>query len=39
LQTGNTGDPALFQQAAAQGSVGTYQLLGVKDDLQPLPSF
>ena len=35
LQTGNTGDPALFVQAAAQGTVGTYQLLGVKNDGQP----
>jgi prepilin-type N-terminal cleavage/methylation domain-containing protein len=39
LVTGNLGDPALFQQAAAQGTVGTYQLLGVKDDQQPLPRF
>lgn len=36
LQTGNTGDPALFVQAAAQGKVGTYQLLGVRDDGQPI---
>ena len=36
LQTGNTGDPALFLQAAAQGRVGVYQLLGVRDDGQPI---
>lgn len=39
LTTGNLGDPALFAQAAAQGLVGTYQLLGVKDDGQPVPNF
>jgi len=36
LQAGNTGDPALFLSTAAQGLVGTYQLLGVKDDNQPI---
>jgi len=36
LQTGNAGDPALFVQAAAQGRVGPYQLLGVRDDGQPI---
>jgi prepilin-type processing-associated H-X9-DG protein len=39
LVTGNSGDPALFQQAAAQGRVGTYQLLGVINDSQPIPAF
>ena len=36
LLTGNTGDPSLFLQAAAQGRVGTYQLLGVRNDGQPI---
>lgn len=36
LQPGNAGDPALFRQAAAQGALGTYQLLGAIDDAQPL---
>ena len=36
LPTGNTGDPGLFLQAAAQGKVGAYQLLGVRDDGQPI---
>lgn len=36
LQTGNTGDPALFQQAALQGRLGTYQLLGAINDGQPI---
>lgn len=36
LLTNNNGDPALFVQAAAQGRVGVYQLLGVKDDGQPI---
>ena len=36
LATGNSGDPGLFVQAAAQGNVGVYQLLGVKDDGQPI---
>jgi prepilin-type N-terminal cleavage/methylation domain-containing protein len=36
LDAGNTGDPALFVQAAAQGTIGAYQLLGVKDDSQPI---
>ncbi len=35
LQTGNTGDSGLFLQAAAQGRVGAYQLLGVTNDGQP----
>ncbi len=34
LPTGNTGDAGLFNQAATQGQVGIYQLLGVKDDGQ-----
>ncbi|MEN6493369.1 MAG: DUF1559 domain-containing protein [Thermoguttaceae bacterium] len=36
LATGNTGNPADFVQAASQGRLGTYQLLGVKDDNQPI---
>jgi prepilin-type N-terminal cleavage/methylation domain-containing protein/prepilin-type processing-associated H-X9-DG protein len=36
LAPGNSGDPALFVQAAAEGKVGVYQLLGVKDDNQPI---
>lgn len=36
LQTGNTGEPGLFVQAAAQGQVGAYQLLGVGNDGQPI---
>lgn len=36
LNTGNTGDPAQFVTAAAQGLVGTYQLLGVINDGQPI---
>ena len=36
LVIGNTGDPALFTQAAAQGKVGVYQLLGVINDGQPV---
>ncbi len=36
LQTGNAGDSALFHQAAAEGRVGTYQLLGVKNDGRPV---
>jgi prepilin-type N-terminal cleavage/methylation domain-containing protein/prepilin-type processing-associated H-X9-DG protein len=36
LVTGSTGDPSLFLQAAAQGKVGTYQLLGVINDGQPI---
>ena len=36
LATGNTGNPADFLQAAAQGKVGTYQLLGVLNDGQPI---
>jgi len=36
LATGNTGDPAQFLTAAAQGLVGTYQLLGVINDGQPI---
>jgi putative addiction module CopG family antidote len=35
LQAGNSGNPGQFVQAAALGSVGTYQLLGVRDDGQP----
>jgi len=37
LQAGNTGEPSLFMQAAAQGKLGTYQLLGSRDDGQPIP--
>ncbi len=36
LSPGNAGDPALFQQAAAQGRLGTYQLLGAIADGQPI---
>jgi len=36
LPTGNNGNPADFLQAAAQGRVGTYQLLGVRNDGQPI---
>ena len=36
LPTGNNGNPADFLQAAAQGTVGTYQLLGVRNDGQPI---
>jgi prepilin-type processing-associated H-X9-DG protein len=36
LATGNTGNPADFLQAAAQGRVGTYQLLGALNDGQPI---
>jgi len=36
LQAGNTGDPALFLQAAAQGRLGAYQLLGARNDGQPV---
>jgi hypothetical protein len=32
----NAGDPALFQQAAAQGRLGAYQLLGAIGDGQPI---
>ena len=35
LLLGDTGDPAAFQQAAALGKVGAYQLLGVRNDGQP----
>lgn len=38
LVTGN-GDPGLFLQAAAQGRLGVYQLLGAKDDGQPVGEF
>ena len=37
LGTGNSDDPAAFQQAASQGRVGVYQLLGVINDNQPIP--
>ena len=36
LPDGNTGNPGDFMQAASQGFVGLYQLLGVKDDGQPI---
>ena len=36
LSAADTGDPAAFQAAAAQGKMGTYQLLGVKNDGQPI---
>jgi len=36
LETGNAGNPADFVQAAKQDLVGTYQLLGAKDDGQPI---
>jgi prepilin-type N-terminal cleavage/methylation domain-containing protein/prepilin-type processing-associated H-X9-DG protein len=36
LTTGDTGDPAQFLAAAGQGVVGTYQLLGVINDGQPI---
>jgi len=36
LPTGNAGNPADFITAAAQGRVGTYQLLGVINDGQPI---
>jgi len=36
LATNNTGDPALFLAAAAQGRLGTYQLLGAVNDSQPI---
>lgn len=36
LDPSNAGDPALFRQAAAQGRLGTYQLLGARDDGQPI---
>jgi prepilin-type N-terminal cleavage/methylation domain-containing protein/prepilin-type processing-associated H-X9-DG protein len=36
LPTGNSGDPVLFQQAAAQGQLGPYQLLGAINDGQPI---
>ncbi len=39
LPDDNNGDHADFVQAAAQGRLGTYQLLGVKDDGEPIPGF
>jgi len=36
LATNNTGDPGLFLAAAAQGRLGTYQLLGAVNDSQPI---
>lgn len=36
LQAGNAGDPGPFQQAAAQGALGVYQLLGARNDGQPI---
>ena len=36
LATGNTGNPADFLQAASQGRVGIYQLLGAMNDGQPI---
>jgi len=36
LDASNSGDPSLFSQAAAQGKLGAYQLLGAKDDGQPI---
>ncbi|MHB8897545.1 MAG: DUF1559 domain-containing protein [Thermoguttaceae bacterium] len=36
VPTGNTGDPGQFQQAASQGQVGAYQLLGVMNDGRPV---
>lgn len=36
LDPSNAGDPALFRQAAAQGRLGAYQLLGARDDGQPI---
>jgi prepilin-type N-terminal cleavage/methylation domain-containing protein/prepilin-type processing-associated H-X9-DG protein len=38
LTDGNAGNHSDFLQAAAQGRIGAYQLLGVKDDGQPIPS-
>lgn len=37
LHSGNTGSHASFVQAARLGNVGVYQLLGVRDDGQPIP--
>ena len=36
LDPSNAGDPLAFRQAAAQGRLGTYQLLGARDDGQPI---
>jgi prepilin-type processing-associated H-X9-DG protein len=35
LLTGNTGSDAEVMQAAAQGRLGVYQLLGIRNDGQP----
>lgn len=37
LDPGNTSNPADFTNVAAQGNAGAYQLLGVRDDQQPIP--
>ena len=39
LDPNNTGDPALFLQAAQQGLLGTYQLLGAINDGMPIEAF
>ena len=39
LDPNNTGDPALFLQAAQQGLLGTYQLLGAISDGMPIDAF
>jgi prepilin-type processing-associated H-X9-DG protein len=39
LDPNNTGDPALFLQAAQQGLLGTYQLLGAINDGMPIDAF
>ena len=37
LTAGNSGNPADFLQAAAQGRLGIYQLLGARNDRQAIP--
>lgn len=39
LDASNAGDPALFRQAAQQGQLGTYQLLGAIDDGMTIDTF
>jgi hypothetical protein len=39
LDPSNAGDPALFVQAAQQGLLGTYQLLGAINDGMPIDAF
>jgi prepilin-type N-terminal cleavage/methylation domain-containing protein/prepilin-type processing-associated H-X9-DG protein len=39
LQIGNAGDPNLYQQAASQGQLGTYQLLSSRSDGVPVTEY